>query len=64
MRLWMTSERWRLRIRRASRLVCPWARGALAAQLRDGHTMQDGVDATVAAGVVAMADRLDGPFGG
>ena len=36
----------------------------LAAQLRDGHPVKDRVDAAVAAGVVAVADGLAGPFGG
>ena len=59
-------------MRRASFLVCPPARalvvdalGAwLAAQLGDRHQVQDRVDASVAAGVVAVADRLAGPLGG
>ena len=36
----------------------------LAAQLGDRHPVQDRVDAPVAAGVVAVADRLAGPLGG
>jgi hypothetical protein len=32
-----------------------------AAQLRDRHPVQDRVDAPVAAGLVAVADRLPGP---
>ena len=36
----------------------------LAAQLGDRHPVQDRVDAPVATGVVAVADRLAGPFGG
>src|SRR5205823_8621366 len=36
----------------------------LAAQLGDRHPVQDRVDAPVAAGVVAMADRLAGALGG
>src|ERR1035438_8715660 len=36
----------------------------LAAQLRDRHAVQDGVDPAVAAGVVAVADRFAGPFAG
>ena len=59
-------------MRRASFLVWPFGArvgvdrlGArLAAQLRDRHPVQDRVDAPVAAGVVAVADRLAGPLGG
>ena len=39
-------------------------RARLAAQLGDGHAVQDRVDAAVAAGVVAVADRFAGSFGG
>ena len=35
-----------------------------AAQLGDGHAVQDGVDAAVAAGVVAVADGFAVAFGG
>jgi hypothetical protein len=36
----------------------------LAAQLRDGHPVEDRVDAAVTAGVVAVTDRLAGPLRG
>src|SRR5215211_7029338 len=39
-------------------------RAWFAAQLRDGHAVQDCVDAAVAAAVEAVADRLAGAFGG
>ena len=39
-------------------------RAGLAAQLGDGHAVQDRVDASVPAGVEAVADRFAGAFGG
>ena len=61
-----------MRTRRASFLVCTVGasvgvdrlRARLAAELGDGHPVEHRVDPAIAAGVVAVADRLAGALGG